>query len=125
MRQTISAQNAPAAIGPYCNAKLAGGLLFTSGQLGLDPATGELREGVEAQARQSLENLGAVLSAAGMSYGDVVKTTVFLANMEDFGAVNAVYAGYFPDDPPARSCVAVKTLPKGGLVEIEIVAAQG
>ncbi|MFG6372708.1 MAG: RidA family protein [Oscillospiraceae bacterium] len=125
MKQTISAQNAPAAIGPYCHAKLAGGLLFTSGQLGLDPATGELREGVEAQARQSLENLGAVLSAAGMSYGDVVKTTVFLANMEDFGAVNAVYAGYFPDDPPARSCVAVKTLPKGGLVEIEIVAAQG
>ena len=125
MRQTISAQNAPAAIGPYCHAKLAGGLLFTSGRLGLDPATGELREGVEAQARQSLENLGAVLSAAGMSYGDVVKTTVFLANMEDFGAVNAVYAGYFPDDPPARSCVAVKTLPKGGLVEIEIVAAQG
>lgn len=125
MRQTISAQNAPAAIGPYCHAKLAGGLLFTSGQLGLDPATGELREGVEAQTKQSLENLGAVLSAAGMSYGDVVKTTVFLANMEDFGAVNAVYAGYFPDDPPARSCVAVKTLPKGGLVEIEIVAAQG
>lgn len=125
MKQTISAQNAPAAIGPYCHAKLAGGLLFTSGQLGLDPATGELREGVEAQTKQSLENLGAVLSAAGMSYGDVVKTTVFLANMEDFGAVNAVYAGYFPDDPPARSCVAVKTLPKGGLVEIEIVAAQG
>ena len=118
MKQTISAQNAPAAIGPYCHAKLAGGLLFTSGQLGLDPATGELREGVEAQARQSLENLGAVLSAAGMSYGDVVKTTVFLANMEDFGAVNAVYAGYFPDDPPARSCVAVHPRPKGGLVDI-------
>ncbi len=125
MKQTISAQNAPAAIGPYCHAKLVGGMIFTSGQLGLDPTTGELREGVEAQTKQSLENLGAVLSAAGMSYGDVVKTTVFLANMEDFGAVNAVYAGYFPDDPPARSCVAVKTLPKGGLVEIEIVAAQG
>ena len=125
MKQTISAQNAPAAIGPYCHAKLVGGMIFTSGQLGLDPATGELREGVEAQTKQSLENLGAVLSAAGMSYGDVVKTTVFLANMEDFGAVNAVYAGFFPVDPPARSWVGVKTLPRGGVVEIEIVAAQG
>lgn len=124
MSKTISAQNAPAAIGPYCHAKLAGGLLFTSGQLGLDPATGELREGVEAQTKQSLENLGAVLAAAGMSYGDVVKTTVFLANMEDFGLVNTIYAAYFSGDPPARSCVAVKTLPKGGLVEIEVVAGK-
>lgn len=122
MTQTISAQNAPAAIGPYCHAKLVGGLLFTSGQLGLAPATGELAQGVEAQTRQSLENLGAVLAAAGMSYGDVVKTTVFLANMEDFAAVNGVYAGYFPKEPPARSCVAVKTLPKNALVEIEVVA---
>lgn len=122
MKQTISAQNAPAAIGPYCHAKLVGGLLFTSGQLGLAPATGELAQGVEAQTRQSLENLGAVLAAAGMSYGDVVKTTVFLANMEDFAAVNGVYAGYFPKEPPARSCVAVKTLPKNALVEIEVVA---
>lgn len=124
MTKTISAQNAPAAIGPYCHAKLVGGLLFTSGQLGLDPATGELAQGVEAQTKQSLENLGAVLAAAEMSYGDVVKTTVFLANIEDFAAVNAVYAGYFPNDPPARSCVAVKTLPKGGLVEIEVVAGK-
>lgn len=124
MTKTISAQNAPAAIGPYCHAKLVGGLLFTSGQLGLDPATGELAQGVEAQTKQSLENLGAVLTAAGMSYGDVVKTTVFLANIEDFAVVNAVYAGYFPNDPPARSCVAVKTLPKGGLVEIEVVAGK-
>lgn len=124
MKQTISAQNAPAAIGPYCHAKLVGGLLFTSGQLGLDPATGELAQGVEAQTKQSLENLGAVLAAAGMSYGDVVKTTVFLANIEDFAVVNAVYAEYFPNDPPARSCVAVKTLPKGGLVEIEVVAGK-
>lgn len=124
MKQTISAQNAPAAIGPYCHAKLVGGLLFTSGQLGLDPATGELAQGVEAQTKQSLENLGAVLAAAGMSYGDVVKTTVFLANMEDFGLVNTIYAAYFSGDPPARSCVAVKTLPKGGLVEIEVVAGK-
>ena len=124
MSKTISAQNAPAAIGPYCHAKLVGGLLFTSGQLGLDPATGTLPEGIEAQTKQSLENLGAVLAAAGMEYGDVVKTTVFLANMEDFGAVNEIYAGYFPKEPPARSCVAVKTLPKGALVEIELVAGK-
>lgn len=124
MSKTISAQNAPAAIGPYCHAKLVGGLLFTSGQLGLDPATGTLPEGIAAQTKQSLENLGAVLAAAGLGYGDVVKTTVFLANMEDFGAVNEIYAGFFPDDPPARSCVAVKTLPKGALVEIELVAGK-
>lgn len=124
MKQTISAQNAPAAIGPYCHAKLVGGLLFTSGQLGLDPATGTLPEGIEAQTKQSLENLGAVLAAAGLGYGDVVKTTVFLANMEDFGAVNEIYAGYFPKEPPARSCVAVKTLPKNALVEIEVVAGE-
>lgn len=124
MKQTISAQNAPAAIGPYCHAKLVGGLLFTSGQLGLDPATGTLPEGIEAQTKQSLENLGAVLAAAGLRYGDVVKTTVFLANMEDFGAVNEIYAGYFPKEPPARSCVAVKTLPKNALVEIEVVAGE-
>ncbi len=124
MKQTISAQNAPAAIGPYCHAKLVGGLLFTSGQLGLDPVTGTLPEGIEAQTKQSLENLGAVLAAAGLGYGDVVKTTVFLANMEDFGAVNEIYAGYFPKEPPARSCVAVKTLPKNALVEIEVVAGE-
>lgn len=124
MKQTISAQNAPAAIGPYCHAKLVGGLLFTSGQLGLDPATGELALGIEGQTKQSLENIGAVLTAAGMSYGDVVKTTVFLANMEDFGVVNAIYASYFSEEPPARSCVAVKTLPKNALVEIEVVAGK-
>lgn len=124
MKQTISAQNAPAAIGPYCHAKLVGGVLFASGQLGLDPATGTLPDGVEAQTEQSLKNVGAVLSAAGLTYADVVKTTVFLADMDDFGAVNAIYAKYFPQDPPARSCVAVKTLPKGALVEIEVIAAQ-
>lgn len=124
MKQTISAQNAPAAIGPYCHAKLVGGLLFTSGQLGLDPATGELTRGIEGQTKQSLENIGAVLTAAGMSYGDVVKTTVFLANIEDFGVVNAIYASYFSEEPPARSCVAVKTLPKNALVEIEVVAGK-
>lgn len=124
MNQTVTAQNAPAAVGPYCHAKLCGSTLYTSGQLGLIPATGTLPEGVEAQTRQALENLGAVLRAAGMDYADVSKTTVFLANMSDFAAVNSVYAQFFPGEPPARSCVAVKELPKGGLVEIEAVAVK-
>lgn len=124
MNKTVNAPAAPAAIGPYCHAKEVGSLLFTSGQLGLDPATGELCQGVEAQTRRSLENLGAVLAAAGYSFSDVVKTTIFLADMDDFAAVNVIYASFFPQDPPARSCVAVKTLPKGGLIEIELVAAR-
>ena len=123
MRQTIHAQGAPAAIGPYCHAKRCGDLLFTSGQLGLDPETGALPQGVQAQAKQSLANLGAVLAAAGMGFENVVKTTVFLADMDDFAAVNEVYGQVFAQDPPARSCVAVKTLPKNALVEIEIIAA--
>lgn len=123
MRQTIHAQGAPAAIGPYCHAKRCGDLLFTSGQLGLDPETGALPQGVQAQARQSLANLGAVLAAAGMGFENVVKTTVFLADMDDFAAVNEVYGQVFAQDPPARSCVAVKTLPKNALVEIEVIAA--
>lgn len=123
MRQTIHAQGAPAAIGPYCHAKRCGDLLFTSGQLGLDPETGALPQGVQAQARQSLANLGAVLAAAGMGFENVVKTTVFLADINDFAAVNEVYGQVFAQDPPARSCVAVKTLPKNALVEIEVIAA--
>ena len=124
MNQTITAVNAPAAVGPYCHAKLAGNTLYTSGQLGLIPSTGALPQGVEAQAAQALENLGAVLSAAGMGFGDVVKTTVFLADMGDFAAINAVYAKYFPGEAPARSCVQVAALPKGALFEIEAVAAK-
>lgn len=124
MKQTITAQNAPAALGPYSHAKLVGGVLYASGQLGLDPVTGVLPEGVKEQTKQALENVGAVLAAAGLTYGDVVKTTVFLADMNDFGAMNEVYATYFTQEPPARSCVAVKTLPKNALVEIEVVAAQ-
>ncbi len=120
---TITAQGAPAAVGPYCHAKLCGNTLYCSGQLGLIPATGALADGLEAQARQALDNLGAVLAAAGMGYADVVKTTVFLSDMADFTAVNAVYAEYFPNDPPARSCVQA-TLPKGGLVEVEAVAVK-
>lgn len=124
MNKTISATNAPAAVGPYCHAKLAGDTLYTSGQLGLVPATGELAQGVEAQAAQALDNLKAVLAAAGMGLEDVVKTTVFLADMNDFAAINAVYAKYFPGEAPARSCVQVAALPKGGLFEIEAVAVR-
>ena len=124
MTKTITAQNAPAAVGPYCHAKLAGNTLYTSGQLGLIPATGELPQGVEAQAAQALDNLKAVLAAAGMDLGDVVKTTVFLADMGDFAAVNAIYAQYFPGEAPARSCVQVAALPKGAQFEIEAVAVK-
>ena len=124
MNKTITAPNAPAAVGPYCHAKLAGNTLYTSGQLGLDPATGALAQGVEAQARQALENRGAVLRAAGMDYADVTQTTVFLADMGDFAAINAIYAEFFTGEAPARSCVAVKELPKGGLFEIEAVAVK-
>lgn len=124
MNITVNSPKAPAAIGPYCHGKVAGGFLFTSGQLGLVPETGALPEGVEAQTRQALTNLSAVLDAAGYSMADVVKTTVFLKNMGDFPQVNEVYATFFPKDPPARSCVAVAALPKDGLVEIEAVAAR-
>ena len=122
-RITISAEHAPAAVGPYCHAKLCGDTLYCSGQLGLIPATGVLADGLEGQARQALDNLGAVLAAAGMGYENVAKTTVFLSDMANFAAVNAIYAEYFPAEPPARSCVQA-VLPKGGLVEIEAVAVQ-
>ena len=124
MSKTITAENAPAAVGPYCHAKLAGNTLYTSGQLGLIPATGELPQGVEAQAAQALDNLKAVLNAAGMDFGDVVKTTVFLADMKDFAAINAIYAKYFPGEAPARSCVQVAALPTGALLEIAAVAVR-
>lgn len=122
--QTISAANAPAAVGPYCHAKLCGDTLYTSGQLGLIPQTGVLAEGVHAQAKQALENLGAVLQAAGMDYSNVVKTTVFLANIADFAAINEVYATFFTENPPARSCVQAGALPMGGLFEIEAIAVK-
>lgn len=124
MNKTIASPKAPAAVGPYCQAKLCGDTLYTSGQLGLDPATGKLPEGIEAQAKQSLTNLGNVLAEAGMSYGDVVKTTCFLADIADFAAFNAVYAQFFTGEVPARSCFAVKSLPMGGLVEIECIAVK-
>lgn len=124
MNKTITAENAPAAVGPYCHAKLAGNTLYTSGQLGLIPATGELPQGVEAQAAQALDNLKDVLSAAGMGLEDVVKTTVFLADIRDFAAINTIYANYFTGEAPARSCVQAAALPKGALFEIEAVAVK-
>lgn len=119
----ISTENAPEAIGPYSQAIRANGFIFAAGQTGLDPATMELvAGGVEAQARQVLTNLQHVLEAAGTSLDRVVKTTVFLTDMANFAAMNAVYKEFFPANPPARSTVAVAGLPKGGLVEIEAVA---
>ena len=120
----IHTVHAPAAIGPYSQAVLTGGLLLTSGQLGLDPETGTLPEGVEAQAAQALKNIGAILAEAGYERTDVVKTTIFIRNMGDFAVVNRIYAGFFGDHKPARSCVEVSALPKGGLVEIEATAAR-
>lgn len=122
MKKAINANNAPAAVGPYVHAVEAGEMIFTSGQLGLDPVTGELPEGVEAQTHQSLKNLGAVLQAAGSDFDHVVKTTVFLDDIGDFAAVNTIYAEYFKGEVPARSCVEVAKLPKGGLIEIEAIA---
>ena len=121
-RHAISTGGAAAAIGPYSQAIRSGDMLFCSGQLGIDPATGELVEGVEAQAERALRNLQSVLDAAALGFDDVVKTTIFLADIGDFAAVNAVYARFMPDPPPARSTVQVAALPKGGRVEIEAIA---
>jgi 2-iminobutanoate/2-iminopropanoate deaminase len=125
-RHAVSTSSAPAAIGPYSQAIASGDLVFCSGQLGLDPASAALVEGgVEAQTERALRNVAAVLDAAGLTMADVVKTTLFLANIDDFAAVNAVYARFMPDPPPARSTFAVGALPKGGLVEIEAIAHRG
>ena len=120
--EKIQTEKAPAAIGPYSQAVCVGNLVFTSGQISLDPETGVLRGNtVESQTRRVCNNLAAVLEAAGSSLDKVVKTTCFLSDMADFAAFNEVYASYFPEKP-ARSCVAVKTLPKGALVEVEVIA---
>ena len=124
-KTVISSVTAPAAIGPYSQAVCAGGMLYTSGQLGIDPKTGELPQGVEAQAEQSMKNLGAILKEAGLGYEAIVKTTVFVTDLKDFATVNAIYQRFFNGDYPARSCVEVSALPKGGLVEIECVALKG
>ena len=121
----ISTDKAPAAIGPYSQAIVAGDFLYASGQIPINPATGNVEaEGITAQAEQSMKNVGAVLEAAGVTYDDVVKTTCFLADIADFAAFNEVYAKYFTKNP-ARSCVAVKDLPKGVLCEVEVIAFIG
>ena len=118
----VATETAPAAIGPYSQAIVCGGMVFTSGQIPLIPESGEMVVGgIEAQAEQVMKNLGEVLKAAGTSYEKAIKTTCFLADMADFAAFNGVYAKYFTEKP-ARSCVAVKTLPKGALVEVEVIA---
>jgi len=119
----LSSSAAPATIGPYSQAIAAGGLVFCSGQLGLDPATGSLAAGVRAQAEQSIRNIAAILASEKLGLERVVKATVFLADMSDFAAVNEVYASFFKESLPARSAVEVAALPKGGLVEIEVIAA--
>ena len=119
----ISTKKAPAAIGPYSQAIQVGNLVYTSGQIPIDPATGQFAEGgIKEQTRQSLLNVKAILEEAGLTMANVVKTTVFMADMADFADMNAIYAEFFSEPFPARSAVAVKALPKGALVEIEVVA---
>jgi 2-iminobutanoate/2-iminopropanoate deaminase len=121
-RQAVSSDQAPAALGPYSQAIVAGGLVFCSGTAGIDPSTGDIAEGIEAQTEQALVNLAAVLAAAGASMADVVKTTIFYADIEDFGRLNEVYARHMPDPPPARSAPADVRLPRGLLVSIDAIA---
>ena len=120
--KVVSTPNAPAAIGPYSQARIVGNLVFTSGQCGFIPETGETAEGVEAQAHQVFKNVAAILEAAGSDMSKVIKTTVFIKDMNDFGTVNGIYAQYFTEPFPARSCVEVARLPKDVLVECEVIA---
>lgn len=123
MQKKINTEKAPGAIGPYSQAVEIEGLVYTSGQLGIDPATGELEQGVEAQTRMALENVKAILDEAGLEMTSIIKTLVFIKDMQDFGKVNTIYAEYINGPVlPARSCVEVAALPKGGLVEIEVIA---
>ena len=122
MKQALSTTKAPAAIGPYSQAQTVGNMVYTSGQIGIDPSTGTVPEGAEAQAHQVFKNLTELLKAAGSDISKVVKTTVFIKNMDDFGLINGVYAQYFTEPFPARSCVEVARLPKDVLVECEVIA---
>lgn len=121
-KQTLNTQNAPAAIGPYSQGVKVGNLIFTSGQLPINTQSGELVADIEGATKQSLDNVKAILESSGSSLDDVVKTVVFLKDMNDFAAMNAVYATYFPNNPPARSAVQVARLPKDAIVEIEAIA---
>lgn len=123
-RNVLATTNAPGAIGPYVQGVQVGDLAFVSGQLGIDPASGEMGKDVSEQAHFSMKNMGAILKEAGMDYSNVVKTTIFLQSLEDFATVNAIYESYFGGQFPSRSCVEVAGLPKGGLVEIECIASK-
>ena len=120
--KTVATPNAPAALGPYSQAQIVGNLVITSGQIGADPVTGAVAETVEGQAHQVFKNLSAILQAAGSDLSKAVKTTVFVKDMNDFAAVNAIYAQYFTEPYPARSCVEVARLPKDFLIECEVIA---
>lgn len=120
--KTVATNKAPAAIGPYSQAQIVGNLVYTSGQIGIDPSIGAIVEGLEAQAEQVFTNLSELLKAAGSDMSKVVKTTVFIKNMNDFAAINAVYAKFFTEPFPARSCVEVARLPKDVLLECEVIA---
>ena len=121
-KEILSTENAPAAVGPYSQAIKLDNLIFTSGQLPIDPKTGEMPDSVEEQASQALENIAAILEEAGSSLDNAIKLTVFLTDIDDFAAMNEVYAGFFESDPPARSAFEVVALPKGAKVEIECIA---
>lgn len=122
-KQIIHTENAPKAIGPYSQAVKANGFLYTSGQLGIDPSTGKLGACVECQAHAAMKNIGSILKEAGLYYSNIIKTTIFVADLKDFSTINSVYASYFEGNYPARSCVQVAALPLGGLVEIECIAS--
>lgn len=125
MKNVLSTYEAPQAIGPYSQAIEIDNLLFVSGQLGLEPESGKMVEGgVEAQAEQAMKNVSAILDEAGLTFSNIVKTTIFLADMNDFAKVNEIYASHFVSDFPARSAIQVAGLPKGGLVEIEVIAVK-
>ena len=124
MKQIISTPNAPQAIGPYSQAVEANGFVFVSGQIPIVPATGQIPEGIEAQTEQVMRNIGAILEAAGLTYSNVVKTTVLLKSIADFTTMNGIYAKYFTTDCPARAAFEVSALPKGALIEVEVIAAK-
>jgi len=125
MKKVIHTDNAPKAIGPYSQAIEAGGMLFVSGQIPINPQTGELSDGtIQEQTKLVMNNIGAILKAAGLGYENIVKTTCLLADISDFAEMNKVYAEYFPTNPPARSAFAVRDLPKGARLEIEVIATK-
>ena len=125
MKERINTDKAPGAIGPYSQGMKVGDLIFFSGQIPLNPVTGEMPEGIEAQTRQSLENVKGLLESQGLGFGNVIKTTVFLDSMDDFATMNGIYAEYFVEPYPARSAVEVAKLPKGALIEVEVIAHIG